>query len=105
MRTPKRRGRTKATGGEFALLERRVLMCAGDASHKDAHGRALGTFPAVEALPQDPVPLVLTSDVQGTFSSFASILSGIPQLHSNQSASKRLYLDFDGSSSMNWGSY
>ena len=84
-------------------LERRVLMCIDGSEH--VLGTQLGTFPHVDSLHVNPNPQP-TEVVEWTAGAAASAsvpLSSIPALNSKPAATAKLYLDFDGDVTTNWG--
>jgi hypothetical protein len=90
---------------EFAPLEGRLMMCADDALlHGHKLGHNFGTFPALTAEFNADLPVGTGADVVGP-SAGSMPLGAVPQLDSNPSAAKKLYLDFTGAAPMAWGSF
>src|SRR5882762_5322245 len=94
---------------ELAALEPRMLLCALHDHGIDDLPANLGTFPAVHAELDTDYPGMPADTSAGTaIVSGASVpvsASAVPTLHSNASASAKLYLDFSGSSDPTWGTY
>src|SRR5881394_3016 len=98
---------------ELAALEPRMLLCALHDGGLDDLPSNLGTFPAVHSdLDHDHADLDIDyPGAAGTTSGTATVsgatvpvsASAVPALHSNSSATAKLYLDFSGSSDATWG--
>jgi hypothetical protein len=89
------------------LLEARLLLCAdGD----ELLPSDLGTYPVIEgptivAPGKTATATGATSTATGSVAAATSPLSAIPVLNSRPNATAKLYLDFDGDTTQNWGSY
>ncbi len=84
---------------EFTSLERRIMMHVdpNDPTHVDELPDDLRTFPAITAS--------TTTGGTTTTAAASSPLSVIPVLDSRASATAKIYLDFTGDTTANWGSY
>ena len=94
------RHRTRSDRTHVLPLEPRRLMCADVLQHEQG-GHAIGTF----RMAVDPAVQV-QSTVEPAAAGVAGLLplTEVPALNSRSTASAKLYLDFDGDVTANWGS-